>query len=368
MDTMGKLASFAATLTFAAVATLAWGTADATTTRKANYGHYFATRYQDTPADVAMLCEQEGIEGVMIRRTWSQVEPSQGNYDFSYVDQTLRAIANSHKPTCQIWFMVEFKSFNASPVRHPAPAYLARYQALNADGKASTMFMWEPVVQDRYIALMRAVAARYDGNPRFEGFVLQESALGFNGAYTQDQGQGGTYTATKWRDALVRYVTACGNTFGQSRCMAFLNFLKGGQQYLHDVSAAISAVPNNRACLSGPDLLPDEKALYQDKNGIYEVLARHKGCRANSAQNDSFEIFKFNLDQVFNFAVRGTHGDFDQVVPRASGVCVNSYLFWNHRVGDSWTGLDWHDVLPVVAAYPYGRMWLDQCSGSTAAP
>jgi hypothetical protein len=338
------------------------------TERKAGYGHYFATRYQDTPADVAMLCEQHGIKGVLIRRAWIQLEPTQGNYDFSYIDQTLQAIAGSSNPNCQIWFMPEFKSFNASPVRHPAPAYLSDYQALNADGKASTLFMWEPYVADRYVALMSAIAARYDGNPRFEGFVVQESALGFNGTFSQDQGAGGTYTAAKWRDALIRYVSTCGNTFKQSRCMAFLNFLKGGQEYLHDVSAAISAVPDNRACLSGPDLLPDAKTLYSDGNGIYEVLARHRGCRANSAQNDSFEIYRFGLDQVFNFAVRGTFGDFDKTAPRASGVCVNSYLFWNHRVGASYTGLDWHDVLPVVAAYPYGPMWLDQCVGGGSAP
>ena len=343
-------------------------TQSTTLARKASYGHYFATRYEDGPADIAMLCEQTGIRGVMMRRTWKEVEPAASTYDFRAIDQALAAIAASRNPQCQLWVMIEFKSFNSSPVKHPAPTHLARHQALNAHGKASTVFMWEPVVADAYVRLMQAMAARYDGHPRFEGFVIQESALGFNGAYSQDVANGGTYTASRWRDALVRFVGACGSAFKQSRCMTFLNFIKGGQQYLHDVSAAISAVPNNRACLSGPDLLPDSKSLYDNPNAVYEVLTRHKGCRANSAQNDSFEIYRFGLGEVFNFAVRGTFGDFAQATPRASGVCVNSYLFWNHRVGRSWTGLDWHDVLPVVAAYPYGRLWLDQCAGGGSAP
>jgi hypothetical protein len=148
----------------------------------------------------------------------------------------------------------------------------------------------------------------------------------------------------------------------------FLNFLKGGQQYLNDVSRAISAIPNNRGCLSGPDLLPDNRSLFDGKDAAYQVLTRHQGCRSNSAQNASYSIRDFNMDQVFNFAVRGTFGRFDTQAPRASGVCVNSYLFWNHRVKVSWTGRNWLDALPVIAAYPYGRNWLEQCQGDSTAP
>jgi hypothetical protein len=66
--------------------------------------------------------------------------------------------------------------------------------------------------------------------------------------------------------------------------------------------------------------------------------------------------------------VRGTAGDFDQSYPRGSGVCVNSYLFWNHRVSMSRTGQNWTNALPVIAAYPYGPMWLDECAGGGGAP
>jgi hypothetical protein len=341
------------------------------TARKANYGHYFATRYQDTPADVAMLCGQAGVKGVVWRRTWNEVETSPGVYDFSSFDQVLRAIEGSHNPKCQLWIFVEFKSFNISPVRNPCPAYLQdRYSGLNADGhRAATCFMWEPVVYTAYNKMMKAAAARYNANPRVEGFVLQESALGFNGAYSQDPSAGGTYTAAKWRDALVELVSQCGSAWSNSRCLVFLNFLKGGQHYLNDVSRAISAIPNNRGCMSGPDLLPDEESLHMGNDAVYKVLTRHTGCRSNSAQNASFRISNFNMDQVFNFAVRGKHGQFDHTSPRTSGVCVNSYVIWNHRLKDTGAGgRTWLDALPVIAAYPYGRLWLDQCEGGGTAP
>ena len=336
--------------------------------RKSTYGHYFAPHYYDTAADAAMLCEQAGVRGIVWRRPWIEIEPRAGVYDFSSYDQVLAAIAGSRNPDCQVWMFIEFKSFHTSPTKNPCPVYLqARHSAVNSDGSgAATCFMWEPTVIDAYVAMMRAAAARYDRNPRFEGLIFQESALGLNGQYSQDVADGGTYTAQAWRDGLIELVTECGAAFQQSRCMAFLNFLRGGQHYLYDVSAALSALPDNRGCMSGPDLLPDSRSLYAKSSSVYEVLTRHDGCRSNSAQADSYSVPECDLDCIFQFAVRGTFGDFDEVSPRTGGVCVNSYLFWTHK--SSKTGQDWRDALTVIAAYPYGRAWLDQCVGGGAAP
>jgi hypothetical protein len=340
------------------------------TSRKSNYGHYFATHYSDTPADAAMLCEQPGVNGVVWRRTWQEVEPSQGVYDFSSFDKVLGAIAASKNPGCQLWLFVEFKSFANSPVSNPCPVYLqAQYSAPNASGSgAATCFMWEPVVVKAYTAMMQAAAVHFDSNPRVEGLIFQESALSLNGAYSQDEADGGTYTARAWRDALIELIDQCAAAFTNSRCVAFLNFLRGGQSYLNDISDAISAIPNNQVCFSGPDVLPDEPALYTNNNRAYPVLTRHVGCRSNSAQNDSFQVSGCGLDCVFHFAVSGTFGDFPSAAPMSGGLCVNSYLFWNDRSTRSATGLDWTDALPVIAANPYGPGWYGQCAGGGGPP
>ncbi len=221
--------------------------------RKSNYGHYFATHYADTPADAAMLCGQPGVSGIIWRQTWNDVEPCAGVYDFSAFDQVLAAMAASQNPHCQLWLLVEFKSFSNSPTKNPCPVYLqARHSAPNSYGNgAATCFMWEPEVVAAYTAMMKAAAARFDANPRVEGLILQESSLNFNGNYSQDVADGGTYTATGWRDALITIIDQCAAAFASSRCMSFLNFLRGGQSYLNDISAAITAVPNNQACFLG---------------------------------------------------------------------------------------------------------------------
>ena len=338
--------------------------------RKSNYGHYFATHYSDTPADAASLCEQAGVSGVVWRQTWSQVEPSAGNYDFNSFDKVLAAIAASRNPHCQLWLFVEFKSFNNSPVKNPCPAYLqAQHSAPNSLGRgAATCFMWEPAVTNAYVAMMKAAAARFDNNPRVEGLILQESSLSLNRGYSQDVASGGTYTPVAWRDALITIIDQCAAAFARSRCMAFLNFLRGGQSYLEDISAAISAIPNNQVCFSGPDLLPNDPTLYDGNTKVYEVLNRHAGCRSNSAQNNSYQVANCTLDCIFHFAVSGTFGTFPANAPLTGGLCVNSYIFWNDRTTKSATGLDWKNALPVIAAHPYGPDWLNQCVGTDGVP
>ena len=338
--------------------------------RKAHYGHYFATRYADTPADTAKLCEQPGVSGVVWRQTWQQVEPAAGLYDFSSFDQVLAAIAASTNPGCQLWVLVEYKSFANSPVKNPCPVYLqAQHSGLNTAGNgAATCFMWEPEVVGPYVDMMWAAAAHFDQNPHVEGLILQESSLGLNGAYSQDLAAGGTYTPLAWRDALITLINQCSASFANSRCVSFLNFLRGGQSYLNDVSAAISAIPDNQVCFSGPDVLPNATTLYRNINSVYEVLTRHQGCRSNSIQNNSYQVAGCSLDCIFHFAVSGSFGDFPETAPLSGGLCINSYLFWNHRVTTSPASQDWTAALPVIAANPYGPGWYLQCAGGGGAP
>lgn len=336
--------------------------------QKSHYGHYFATHYSDSPATAAMLCEQKGVSGVVWKQPWNQVERVAGSYNFSSFDQVLGAIAASHHPSCQLWVFIEFKSFGNSPVKNPCPANLqSQHSGLNDYGHgAATCFMWEPVVRDAYIAMMRAAAAHFDANPHVEGFIVQESSLGLSGRYSQDVGKGGTYTPLAWRDALISIIDECAAAFTRSRCISFLNFLPGQQSYIHDISAAISSIPNGKACISGPDLLPNDPSLYNSSNAIYPVIARHPGCRSESAQNASYHVPGCTLACIFHFAVSGTFGFFPASSPLRGGLCVNSYLFWNDKSGSS--GQDWKDAVSVIATHPYGPAWYGQCIGAYGPP
>jgi hypothetical protein len=337
--------------------------------RKARYGHHVTLRNSDTPADAAHICEQPGVMGVVWRQSWYEVEPSPGVYDFSRFDAILTAINRSRNPTCAAWLFVEFKSFGSSVNKNPCPIHLQARSGPNDSGnQASTCFLWEPVVRDAYVSMLQAAAAHYDANPGVEGWVVQETALGFNGSFSQDVSAGGTYTPAGWRDALMHIVSECGAAFSRSRCLVFLNFIHGGQRYLSDVAASIAAVPENRACFSGPDILPGAASLYRAETSSYEVLTRHRGCRANSAQWDSLSLSDCDLECVFRFAVGGAFGDFPENDPRTGGLCVNSYLFWNRPANNNGNHHDWTDVQNVIAAHPYGPDWTDRCAGGGSFP
>ena len=336
---------------------------------KSHYGHYFATHYSDTPSKIAMLCEQPGVTGVIWRQPWNDVEPTPGNYNFGSFDQMLGAIASSRKPGCQLWVFIEFKSFTYSQHKNPCPKYLSGHSGLNAYGNgASTCFMWEPAVRDAYIAMMRAAAKHFDSNPHVEGFVIQESSLGLSGSFSQDAKHGGTYTPRAWRDSLITIIDQCAAAFAHSRCMPFINFLPGQQSYIHDISAAIAAIPNNQVCMSGPDLLPNEPALYSSSDAAYQVMARHPGCRADSAQNASFHVRGCSLECIFHFAVGGTLGAFPASAPLSGGLCVNSYIFWNDKESQGPSSQDWRSALQVMASHPYGPAWYGQCTGDDGPP
>lgn len=238
-----------------------------------------------------------------------------------------------------------------------------------------TCKMWDATVKTKFQAFMKHLGDTYDGNANVEGFILEESALGLNGAFAQDSTVGGTYTGVAWTNNIVSHMQYCAATaFPTSRCMAFLNQIAGNQAGLHTVSDAIHAIAGNQACYSGPDLLPNSTGLYNGVNQTYQVLVRHAGCRSNSAQNNSFSVPGYSMTDIFNFAVQGSFGTFPcgtaatgsctpkTAVTKNDGLCVNSYIFWNDSASEQ-TAAD-----PVIQANPYGSQWYGQCSCGGSEP
>lgn len=242
-----------------------------------------------------------------------------------------------------------------------------------------TCKMWDSTVRAKFNALLDHLATQYDGNANVEGFIIEESALGLNsnGAtqdFTQDSAVGGTYTGTGYTSSLITIIQHCTSAFATSRCMDFLNQILSNQTGLGDISAAISAIPGNQACYSGPDLLPNSTGLYGSASGTYQYLVRHVGCRSNSAQNNSFTVPGYSMTDIFNFAVQGTFGTFPcgtggsancspkQAVTKNDGLCVNSYIFWNDSTSEQ-AAAD-----PVIKNNPYGSGWYGQCSCGGVAP
>jgi len=95
----------------------------ATTTRKYHKGHYIALMSCcDSPQTMAASMKP-GVKGFMKRYQWKELEPTQGNYNFSEIQADLTWCA-AHG--MQLIIMVEDKTFGSSlRPGNPAPLYLA---------------------------------------------------------------------------------------------------------------------------------------------------------------------------------------------------------------------------------------------------
>ena len=168
------------------------------TTRKFHPGHYSVIlpvhngqqKYMDD-------ARRPGMRGIMKRYPWRQLEPTQGNYNFSMIQSDLNW---AQAYGMQLIIMIEDKSFTT--VR-PNPAYLDAVSPRNHQ-TGYTMLRWNPTVVARYKALVSAMGQRFDSHPNFEGIAQQESALGLDAATRQRFG----YTPEKNGGLLKRAVFA----------------------------------------------------------------------------------------------------------------------------------------------------------------
>jgi hypothetical protein len=320
----------------ALAAALAAGLAGATeaATLKFHPGHYIALdkgQGQEAIRDAA----RPGVVGVEKRYSWAELERDEDRYDFSQVDSDLTLAA---RLGLRFVMFVEDKSFTST---RPTPRYLEADTLPLADGGWIAK-RWDPEVLERFSRLLKAIGARFDGHPYFEGIALQETSLGLAGG--RDYG----YTPEAYRDALIRLMGRAREALPSSQVFWYMNFLEGKNAYLADVAEA--AVPH-RIAMGGPDVMPDNPALLRHAYPLYRRF-RDRLTLFCSIQNKEYALRRrspdrhgaryWTLEELFEFAR-------DEL-----GV---DYLFWNRK---NWRkppdSYDWTDALRVIGDHPaFGR-------------
>jgi hypothetical protein len=325
----------ASTTTAAALETLATAdtltTTTTTTTRKYNKGHYVVLMgYNDS---TAMMAESKkpGVKGFMKRYMWKELEPTQGNYDFSEIQADLAWCAANGM---QLVVMVEDKSFKGPS---PAPAYLAKYAAPNVGG-GYTMIRWNPTVVWRFKALLKALG-RFDSNKAFEGVATQESAPSLPTATLTAWG----YTPEKYRDAYINVLSAAGTAMPTSRVFWYMNFIPGNQTYIASIAQAVAS---KGVVMGGPDVAPDNYALQKRTYPYYDLLkgtlpmfGQVEGlCYEHLHATSGYSTKYWTMLELYKFARDHMHAN---------------YMFWvripSPSPADSY---DYFDALPVIQAYP----------------
>jgi hypothetical protein len=273
-----------------------------------------------------------GVVGLVKRYTWRSLEPAEGAYDFSELASDLDwAVANGMR----LIAIIEDKTF---VLERPDPAYLDAYTPRNRAG-GYTVVRWAPTVVTRFNALVKAMGAKFDSNPNFEGIATQETALGLDSATLNAFG----YTPEKYRDAYINMLTAATVSLPTSRVFWLMNFLVGGQNYIADIA---SAVAGKGVVMGGPDVWPDNKSL---QSKVYPFYTQFYGkmplfgqvenvCYSEPHMTSGYTTKYWTMPELFNYAVKDMH--------------VN-YMFWVRVTKPSPAdAYDWTDALPVIAANP----------------
>ena len=161
------------------------------------------------------------FSGAQIMYSWRNLEPSEGQYDFSDIKADVDYLAQHGK---KLFIQLQDASF--SPEYKPVPNYLLTDKfdggvtgQYTDDGKLEGWVAkrWNDAVHARFESLLLALGKEFDG--RIEGINLQETAIGVTA--TSDH----SFSAARYIDGIKANMQALKTAFPKSTTMIYANFM-----------------------------------------------------------------------------------------------------------------------------------------------
>ena len=207
----------------------------------------------------------KAFAGAQLKYTWRELEPKEGEYDFSAIRKDLAFLTSQGKR-----LFVQLQEVTFAPSLIYVPKYVrdeARYHGgadkqYNIEGEdeahATTQGWvarrWDKAVQARFHKLLAALGKAFDG--KIEGINLPETAVDF-GETGRLYPKG--FTPALYRDAVLTNMAALKRAFPKSVTMQYANFMPGewlpdsDKGYLRSVYQRARAL---KVGVGGPDMLP----------------------------------------------------------------------------------------------------------------
>lgn len=219
-------------------------------------GHYMWLDRNNTSPEIRAehfrqidaIAADPSVRGVKLALYWAHLEGAPGDYSagFRIVDEYLAKLKSTGK---YLIFSVQDRQFGGySDLKAFFPAYiLASPYGVTKMTNGITARGWQAATMDRLIALSKAYAARYDGNPNFEMYQVEETAVGVPvgtdgysiDAYGMQLKRLISASRAAWKSTLVRLPT---NFFGSDAQMSDL----------------LSYCNTFNVATGGPDIIPTQ--------------------------------------------------------------------------------------------------------------
>ena len=126
------------------------------TLKDSAYGIYSLTEADDHQLATDSSWKNPNVTGVIIRTSWQNVEPSQGTFNWSYVDQ---GITLAHKYTKKVGITI------VAGMKSPTWIYSVGAQQFTIQGVGVMPCPWDPVFRSYWQQFVTAFGKRYDFEP-----------------------------------------------------------------------------------------------------------------------------------------------------------------------------------------------------------
>ncbi len=262
-------------------------------------GHYVMFAMGDSQtqhlANMNEIANDTTIQGVQIRILWNTLEKSKGVYDFSSIDAYLKKLKSLPVPK-RLVVRIHDRKFNTTSTSGIVPTYLLTESIYNGGlTKTSTGYaarLWEQPVMDRLIALYKAIGARYDSDPYFEGIASSETTLSLiNNNWPAGYSHKALMTQYKRLVSSVRPAMPRSNLFLYTNWMGNDNLM----------AELIQSLVEPRAAAGGANVTPNKPTQGQ-RVWTGQLGADYRGILALSSSVETGELGNFTPKQINDYA------------------------------------------------------------------
>lgn len=272
---------------------------------KWNPGHYMTLdSIRQTPEiraahykQIEEIRSDPAIKGVKLFIYWGTVERSQGDYSagFAIIDEYLKRLQASGNK--RLILSVQDRIFGGYAPAQEAdylPQYIVKQWGKTQGANVLMLRVWQPAVMDRYIALVRALAARYNKHPNFEMLQAEETSV------SVPAGRDG-YTLIAYGAQLKRLLVEARKAWPNTQLRLSTNFFGSDAQML-DLMQFCNLLD---IAVGGPDIIPTQTI---QANRVFASHFKGKMIWVSEVQSPSLGGTKgaFSAEQIYKEGMKNS--------------------------------------------------------------
>ncbi len=306
-------------------------------------GHYMSLRSRNRNQALEFgyldaIANETTVRGVLVGWTWKDLEKSKGVYDFTSIDNYVNKLKSLSKPK-RLIIRIEERGWSSTATS--VPQYLKTDPAYNGGetpmSNGVVARVWEAPVMDRLIALYKALADRYDGNPYVEGISGSETSIGFDSTNRPS-----TFSPGAYLTQLKRYISAARSNWKHSQVFVDSNYLGSDAQ----MEELIKYAQANMAAVGGPDTLVRAWVISGKRALQSDTIVR--GERGSGTDYRGVIALK---SEVQDSEIGGRLASFTatEMYDTAYNIMHSNYIFWDRNNYTGGTEQRWDTgILPLI--------------------